>query len=178
MPSVAHLHLLLNHVPVIGTIGLVLIFGYAIFLRSDDVARMGLILAVLVGVTTGITLLTGEPAADTLRAFNLSRSLVHAHEEAAEAGAILTGIAGALAFASLLVFRGRSLPIWVVRTGLAASLACAIAMGYVGMLGGRIRHPEVWTPPAGLSQPAASERDHSARDPSACRIPSLSASCT
>ena len=61
--SPAHLHLVLNHIPVLGTMlfaPLVLVWG--LLRRSRDVTQIGLLLAVLLAATTIPIYLTGEPA--------------------------------------------------------------------------------------------------------------------
>ena len=59
--SPAHLHLVLNHIPVLGTMlfaPLVLVWG--LLRRSRDVTQIGLLLAVLLAITTIPIYLTGE----------------------------------------------------------------------------------------------------------------------
>ena len=62
----AHLHLMVNHVPVFGTIFAALLIGWGLLRKSEDVLRLGLILAVLIGIATWGVQLTGEPAEHAL----------------------------------------------------------------------------------------------------------------
>lgn len=139
----AHLHLLLNHVPVIGTIGVTLVLAAGGFRRDPAVVRLGLWLGVLVAVGGVVVYLTGEPAEEVVEHLaGVDRKLVHAHEEAAELATVLQGLFGLLAAFGLWRYRGRQVPHGFVTAALVASLVPAAAMGYAGNLGGQIRHPE------------------------------------
>ena len=60
--SGAHLHLILNHTPVVGSVFALLLLACAFFWQSDPLKRAGLAAAVIVALLTIPTYLTGEPA--------------------------------------------------------------------------------------------------------------------
>src|SRR6476659_3241135 len=94
--SAAHLHLVLNHIPVLGTMlfaPLVLLWG--LLRQSRDVTQIALLLTVLLAVTAIPIYLTGEPAEEQLEHqpwFDKQR--VEAHEERAEAALIAVLVTG------------------------------------------------------------------------------------
>ncbi len=154
--SPAHLHLVLNHIPVLGTLifaPLILLWG--LLRRSRDVTQVGLLLAVLLALTAIPIYLTGEPAEEQLEHqpwFDKQR--VETHEERAEAGLIAVLVTGAIALAGLWAARGGrphrpALGVLVI-AGLAVS---AVLFALAALEGGQIRHDEIrsGTGPAALS---------------------------
>jgi uncharacterized membrane protein len=150
----AHLHLLVNHVPILGVMFALGLLIASLFVARDVLGRTALV--VLAGVAIGAALanFTGEPAEDAIRRLpEFSRSLVHDHEEAAEIALISSAILGVLAVIALVRWRRTPLPRAVIATGLAFTMVVSLLMGYTGLLGGRINHPEVRS--ATLAPPAA-----------------------
>lgn len=144
----AQVHLLVNHLPVIGFLGGVLGLGVAIVSRSIDVKRFVLLGTVLVGFSALLAYWTGEPAEDTIEDMSgVDRALIHEHEEAGEWAMVLgvvTGVAAAGAYAlqrrkpeSLR----RTVPVVFV-----LSLVTFAAMAKTAHDGGVIRHPELREP--------------------------------
>lgn len=144
--SAAHLHLVLNHIPVLGTMlfaPLVLLWG--LVRQSRDVSQIGLLLTVLLAVTAIPIYLSGEPAEEQLENqpwFDKQR--VEAHEERAEAGLIAVLVTGAAALGALWLGRGgqphRRGIIALVLIGLVVS---AVLFALAALDGGQIRHDEI-----------------------------------
>jgi hypothetical protein len=153
--NATHLHLLLNHLPVLGTLfGLgLLLFG--IWRKSTELKKTSLGVLVLVALAAVPVYLTGEPAGDAVESLpGVSKPIMEQHEEAA--GFAFTGslALGGAALGGLIFFRnGRALPVWY---GTSLLLACLIVGGLVvwsASLGGQIRHTEIR---AGNGPPPAS----------------------
>ena len=142
--SIVHLHLILNHVPVIGMVFALLILGVAAWRRNDGMGRLGLAVMVGLAVVTAGVFLTGEPAEEAVEEVaGVSEAMIHPHEEAAEAALIVTGIAGAIALVALGAFRRRALPRWLTGAAFTAALASTTMLGWAANLGGQIRHTEL-----------------------------------
>ena len=62
----AHLHLMLNHVPVLAIPFGLAVLGWAMFRRRPEFARLALIVFVFSALATIPTYLTGEPAEDAI----------------------------------------------------------------------------------------------------------------
>ena len=144
--SPAHLHLMLNHIPVLGTLLFApLVVGWGLLRRSRDITRVGLVLAVLLAVTAVPIYLTGEPAEDQLeRRPWFDKQRVEAHEERAEIGLIAVLITGAAALGALWVGRGGRPD----RPGLAAVVLLGLVVSaalfaLAALAGGEIRHDEI-----------------------------------
>jgi uncharacterized membrane protein len=142
--SSIHLHLLLNHVPVIGTVFGVLLLAVAVARRSDELGRVALWLFALLAGTSVLVFLTGEPAEELVEKLpGFSEALTERHEEAALVATVVVGLVGLFSLAVLAVFRKRPLARWATPVALALSLGAAGAMGYAANLGGQIRHTEI-----------------------------------
>ncbi len=142
--SLVHLHLLLNHVPVIGMFFVAFVLGVALWRRNDAMSKLGLVMLTGVGVIAAAVYFTGEPAEEAIENLaGLATSAVEAHEEAAIAAFIGSSIAGALAFILLAWSRRRELPRWAVGGVLVVVLGVAGVMGWTANLGGQIRHTEI-----------------------------------
>ena len=142
--SSIHLHLLLNHVPVVGMAFVLLILGVALWRQNDGMGRLGLAVMVGLSVITTAVFLTGEPTEEAVEGVvGVSESMIHPHEEAAEASLIATSIVGVLALVALGVYRRRTVPRWVTGAALAAALVASTMLGWTANLGGQIRHTEI-----------------------------------
>jgi hypothetical protein len=102
--------------------------------------------------------LTGEPAEDVIEEMpGISEAIIETHEERALPAAVITVIAGGLAFAALIArSRGREPRPALARMILVSAFLSFAAMSYVGLAGGRIHHPEVG---AGGAPPIAEESE-------------------
>jgi len=145
--NAAHLHLVINHLPIIGACLSLPLVALILWRRSDR----GLILAaaltlVLTGVGALAALQTGEPAEEMVEHLpGTAESLIEPHEERAEVAA---GLAVATALGALVVLgvawrREGPLPVSLLATLLVASVATSGAMAWTGKAGGMIRHPEI-----------------------------------
>ena len=142
--SLTHLHLLLNHFPVVGTIIGVALLGFAVMRKNTDLTKAALGLFAALGAITVIVYFTGEPAEKAIEKLpGFSEAIIERHEEIALVATVVLSSFGAFALGALAVFRGRSLPRWVTLSSLVLVLASAAVMGYTAMTGGQIRHTEV-----------------------------------
>jgi uncharacterized membrane protein len=156
--SLAHLHLLLNHLPIIVTaLGLLLLVVAAVR-RHDGLARVALTFFVGGGLSALPTYLTGEPAEDMVEDLpGVTNALIGRHEDAALVAAIIVGVLGLFALWALWRYRRpTTLPAWVVRVTLIGALAGSGAMAWTGLLGGEVRHTEIRP---GVVPPVQTERE-------------------
>lgn len=153
--SATHLHLMFNHLPVLGTPLVLALLLWGLLRRSRDVQRAALGAAVIVAALSYPVFLTGEPAEEQVEdASWMQERLVHEHEERAEAALIAIMVAGALALVTLWQSRGDR-PVATGLTGITAAglLVSAGLFGWAALAGGVIRHDEI-RDGATLAQPA------------------------
>ena len=98
----AHLHLMLNHVPVLAVPFGLAVLGWAMFRRRPEFARLALIVFIFSALATIPTYLTGEPAEDAIEGVaGAIEPWVEPHEEAALVSLILGEALGVLAIVGL-----------------------------------------------------------------------------
>lgn len=142
--NAAHFHLILNHVPVIGAVGLAVLLAIAYVRRDTSLARLSLLLGAAVAVIAIAVYLTGEPAEELVENLaGISEPALEAHEDAALTSTIAFGIFGVAALAMLGLFRRRPMPRWVAGAAFVGMAAIAGLMGWTANLGGQIRHTEI-----------------------------------
>lgn len=142
--SSAHLHLVLNHVPLFG-----LLFGggvllYAVARASDVAARIALVFFVVSGLAAAGTYLTGEEAEEIVEGLSrVTHVAIEAHEEVAIFALVSTATLAFLSLVFLFWYRGRSIPRVVGVVLLAVTFVSIATVGYTAYTGGQINHPEL-----------------------------------
>jgi uncharacterized membrane protein len=138
-----HVHLMINHLPLYGTLFAALLLAYALLARKEEVRKAGLAILVLLAFASPAVYFSGEKGEDWAERAGLSEERIEAHEEAGKvAFALLLGN-GALAAAALLMgafpasARRRGAVSWIVAL---ASLAVFAWSAWTATTGGRIRH--------------------------------------
>ena len=141
----AHLHLIVNHFPVVTAIlGLPLVLA-AIVRRTAVLRNLALGVSVAAAALAVPAYFTGEPAEETVeRMAGVDAVDIERHEEAARIAAILVGVQGIVALVALVTLRRRpDLPMPVATTLLVLAIAGAGLMARAANLGGMIRHGEI-----------------------------------
>ncbi len=139
-----HVHLLLNHIPVIGMVFGFLVFLLGVWRKNDSWARLGMGVFVVVAIVSVITMLTGEGAEEAVENLpGVTEGIIEEHEEAATMASIAAYVLGGVSLLGLLWVRGRPLPRALTVTVLPIALLVAGLMGYVANLGGQVRHTEI-----------------------------------
>jgi hypothetical protein len=156
--NTTHLHLMINHLPVIATPIVALLLLYGLVRRSREVLRLAAGAAVVVAALSYPVFLTGEPAEERVHeAAWFQERMVHTHEERAEAALIVVLITGVVAAVGLWQSRGgRAMPRATAGITLAGLLLSAGLFAWTAQTGGVIRHEEI-RPGAVAATPAQGE---------------------
>jgi len=143
--NAAHLHLVLNHVPTLGTAVALALLLLALIRRHEVLVHVGLEVLFVIALVTMPVYVTGAAAYANLRSgAEFSDIAARMHQDAALTGFVVTEFAGFVAWVALWQSRrtgqaGRGL---VAAATLLSVLALAI-MGRAATLGGEITHPEI-----------------------------------
>lgn len=141
-----HIHLLLNHIPVICTIFAVPLFAYALLRKSDELKRLSLIILIFSAVVAIPVYLTGEPSEEAVeKLVGVSEAATEQHEDSAKLSMVFLIITGALSLLGLVLMKIKK-PFtagWFVLVSLLFSIATAGLMARTANLGGQIRHSEI-----------------------------------
>jgi len=152
--NLAHLHLIINHVPTIGSaaaLGLLLL-GYV--RRNEHLKHVGLEVLFAIAVLTLPVYVSGVAAHQEVRPFKeVSDDAIRVHQDAALIGFTVMEFAGFVAWLALWQWRrhGRAARGLVPAATVLLVLALVV-MGRAANLGGEIRHPEILA--GGVAAPA------------------------
>lgn len=141
----AHLHMVVNHFPIIGTIlGLgILITG--LILKNNSVKSTAYVLFVVAAVFALFSMGTGEGAEELVEDMpSIGKEIIHEHEEMAEKLALVLYALGVVSLAGLYLNYKKH-----AKANLVSFIAVIIAIVGVffatetGTTGGEIRHTEI-----------------------------------
>ncbi|MEY4521128.1 MAG: hypothetical protein RIT10_313 [Bacteroidota bacterium] len=141
----AHLHLVVNHLPIITPIIGVLILVIGLILKSELVKRIAYGLFVLTSITTFMSMSTGEGAEEIAEGIaGVTHNTIHEHEEQAEVFALLAYILGGLSvFALWLCWKRKAIAKMASYTVFFIAVLVIYQGRKAGTTGGEIRHTEI-----------------------------------
>lgn len=155
-----HIHLLLNHFPIISTYFGLLLIAFAFIRKSGEIFRGAMAVFLIGGILAIPTFISGHGAEDIAENLpGVDESFIEAHESFASIALISSIILAAICAYGLLRYRrkdeeftGTDAPVrkrfgridlyFVIIVTLAAVAVSGIT-SYTGNLGGQIRHTEV-----------------------------------
>lgn len=140
-----HLHLALNHVPVLGSLFVALILIAGFVKKSEELKRLSLWWFVALTVVAIPIKFTGDFAFEANeKAAWMESSLATAHEQSADQATTGVFLLGIVAGVGLFLGRkGRTMPKWVYPAALILALVTFGLMARAANLGGQIRHTEI-----------------------------------
>lgn len=140
-----HLHLLFNHVGILGILFSTLLLIAAMLVKSEILKRAAMVGLIIATVATGITMNTGEGAEESVENLQgISEATIHEHEESAETTIWLVGVCGLLSLVGIaFYFMSKSLPSIFYTVLLLLTLVASYMIFNTGRLGGLIRHSEL-----------------------------------
>jgi len=154
----AHLHLVVNHLPIIFPIVGVLVMITGLISKSESVKRTAFMIFILGALTTVAAMNTGEGAEEIVEKIKgVTDNYIESHEESAESFAILSYLLGGLSVLGLLAsFKQKSFSSLISISTLIFAFVVLFFAKKTGTTGGEIRHTEIRS---GYSIPA-SENNH------------------
>jgi hypothetical protein len=142
--NAVHLHLIVNHLPVVGSLFAAGLLLFALARREGSIRRLALGSLLLVALTALPAYLSGEPAEEAIENRpGIEELRVERHEDLARVALIGLELAGAIALAALIIFRRRAIPGSLLAVALIVDLGAAALLARVATLGGEIRHEEI-----------------------------------
>lgn len=148
----AHIHLLLNHVPVIGSFFTLLLFIYGLSVKSDSIKKAALLMMILSTLIGIPAYLSGEEAEDVVRnVAGINIEAAEAHEEMAHTAFRIMILTGSVAlFTFFYKPKSKLISIRLIIINAILILATFILMARTGFKGGEIRHSEIHIEESGL----------------------------
>src|SRR5712691_576469 len=143
--DLAHVHLLLNHIPTIGTIFGVGLLLLALLRLNDHLKKVGLEVLFLIALAALPVYVSGQAAAEALKNQpGVSAAAIAAHNDVALLSFILMEITGVIAWLALWQFRRIGRPTTAMMAAvLLMSIVTLAVVARAANFGGAIRHPEI-----------------------------------
>ena len=139
----AHWHLLVNHLPIIGSIIGLFILGFGILSKAEVIVKMSYWLFIVLAVFAVIAKQTGEQAEGFIMSAKLADdTLIEPHAQAADFAQWAMIILGLMALSALFINRLKTLKIMPLIILITALVGSGL-MGWTGFLGGEIMHKEI-----------------------------------
>ena len=146
-----HLHLVLNHFPiVIPFIGLV-VLAVGLFSASSTIRKTAYGIFILGALSAIPGFFTGEGAEEAVEKLPaISKQVIEEHEEAAKIFVVLAYTLGALSFGGLWAeWKMKKMILPAAVMVMLMAIGVLIAAQQTGTTGGEIRHPEIKSATAG-----------------------------
>lgn len=159
----AHLHLLTNHLPVLGTLFGLCLLLFAQIRKSDELKKVSFGVFFLVALLSIPSYVSGEPAEEQVENIaTVSKVFLEQHEDAAKVAFVGVLVLGALGLVGLLRYRfGKCACKWFSPVVIVAALVVTATMMWTANLGGKIRHSEIrGGNGTAVSQAAAHHKSH------------------
>ena len=160
--NAAHLHLLINHFPVMGGIIATLILLAGIVLKNETVKKVAYFVFVASALVSIPTHLSGERAEEIVENIKgIDENMIEHHEEKADFAmwsSIVTGIISLIAL--YLSFKSSQLRGVLSFVVLMASIITIFFVWGAGSTGGKIRHTEITNTAAPQPASANPEQDN------------------
>jgi len=141
----AHLHMVVNHFPIIGTIfGLgILIAG--LFLKNNVIKNVAYVLFIVAAIFAGLSMATGEGAEEIVEDLpNVGDQIIHVHEEMAEKLVIVLYVLAGVSLIGLFLNFKKQAKANLVSYLVVIVASVAVFFGQqTGTTGGEVRHTEI-----------------------------------
>ncbi len=141
----AHLHLVMNHIPVLGAFAIVALTLLAKFKNDESLTKLNFQLMALIGLLTAPVYFTGEGAEEVLEKLpGFSEAIVERHEELGLYGLILAGILGLIGLIGLYLLRkNKAMAFSLWKGSLSVGVIFLVVTLLIANAGGEIRHTEI-----------------------------------
>jgi hypothetical protein len=146
----AHLHLILNHAPVVGLAFATLALLYGVIVKDAGARRLALLVTFVAGLAAVPAFLTGEGAEDVVKSLpDVAKATIEEHEKAADfalAAGLVTAVVALGALALPKMTKRPTLAGKLFVATLVVTLWADSVLARTAYLGGQVRHTEIHGP--------------------------------
>lgn len=142
-----HLHLLITHLPIFGSLLATLVLGYALWKKSDTTTLAAYYMLVISALGAVIAYVTGEGAEETVEKIQgVSENVIEQHSEFAVYALVSLIVVGVSSLIGIYFTHTKSnLAKMIATVTLFMALISFALVARTGYLGGQIRHTEIAT---------------------------------
>ncbi len=140
----AQIHLMLNHIPIIGSFMGIVLLAFGVFRRDKSLLHAGFITLIIVAIITFPVVSSGHGAEEIVEEMGISHDLIEAHEALAGTAFWMVEVLGLLAVIGLILsFLEHKAKRMLSVLTLILGLIVFFFLVRVGDAGGEIHHPEL-----------------------------------
>ena len=141
-----HLHLLVNHLPIFGSVFAAFVLAYGLWAKSNSTKMAAYYLLIISAVGAGIAYLTGEAAEESVENIaGVSHDIIEQHEEFSLFALLALIAAGLISLIGLFITARKSKHTRAIAmTTLVIALISFVLVARTGYIGGLIRHTEIY----------------------------------
>ncbi len=141
----AHLHMVVNHFPIIGTILGLGILVSGMILKNNSVKNTAYALFIVAAIFAAFSMATGEGAEELVEDMpSVGKKIIHEHEEMAEKLAVVLYALGIISFLGLfLTYKNNAKAKLVSYVTVVVAIVGVFFAQQTGTTGGEIRHTEI-----------------------------------
>lgn len=157
--NAAHIHLLFNHIPIIGSMFCLLLLGAGYLFERPHLVHASLTGIVLVALVSIVAFASGDGAKEIVEKLpGISKDAIEKHEHFADISFWLLEGTGLMALLTLIIgIRNKRLAKAAMGLVFIMLLAVCLMMIRTGNLGGKIHHPEINS--SGVTMSGENEND-------------------
>ncbi len=143
--NMVHLHLILNHIPVLGAIFVTALFIIALVFRNVFLQKVSLWFLVMVALSTAVVYFTGDHSVALVENLpTYSSTILDAHRKAAQLGLAAMFVTGMIALGGALLYSNKPrLPRLLSTSVLIILLLNSVLFTYIAYLGGQVNNPTI-----------------------------------
>jgi len=143
--NLAHIHIILNHFPTIGTVIGLALFVLALVGKNNELKRFALGLFLITGILVIPTYLSGTAASEIIiERVDTSEALIQTHQDDALIAFLFAGVTAVFAWLGLWeIRRFGAEKKWNSTVVLVLGIVTVLLMINTGTAGGEIAHPEI-----------------------------------
>ncbi len=139
----AHLHLIVNHVPIIGIPVALSFLAYGLVTKNLPTQRFSLFILLALSLMVLPVYLTGEPAEEVVEHLpGVVDSLIEPHEDAGKISLIFTLLTGVASFVALWFQKNEAKRRLINLSVMGVACIALMSLIYTANLGGKVRHTE------------------------------------
>lgn len=139
-----HLHLLINHLPVFGSLMGLIVLIYGIVSKSDQVRIAAYLVLIVSAIGGTIAYFTGDNAAETIRDLpDVSKDMIETHANAAFFALIAFALVGVVSLLAIFMTRRQVRTKLMTYVVLILTLWAFSVVARTAYVGGQIRHSEI-----------------------------------
>lgn len=149
------IHLMLNHVPVLGILFVMVTLSAGLWSRRDALLRFGLFTLVAISLAAVPVYFSGNQSEEAIEELpGVQESSIEQHEDIAQTVSVALGVLGLGSLLALIRFRRRAIPPAFAAITLAVAVVLSGALAWTAHLGGQIRHDELRANASAATTPA------------------------